>query len=231
MVMFMRIGRFFLVFIYLLVGFYCTHSQGAGFKQLRQVDSGQLASISQKHRKMTIFFHGSGGFDESTTSLKSALLDIQEDSEYLIFIDWTNDSHNQILAPFRSKALGQNFCKQVDGHFTYVHIIGVSVGAFAANSCVEAIKDRHPETKVTIDLLDPFVAIGLDFDYGLHHFGARADDCRQYLNTDDPVPFTNKPIRICKVFDVTDLKPENIFGHDWPLIYFIDSIKQESYFR
>jgi len=52
-----------------------------------------------------------------------------------------------------------------------------------------------------------------------------ADYAEQYLNTDDPVLSTNKPLQKCATVDVTSLRPPEIFGHDWPLVYYTQTLK------
>ena len=37
---------------------------------------------------------------------------------------------------------------------------------------------------------------------------------------DDPVPSTNSIVSHCAVTDVTNVRPVEIFGHDWPLVYY-----------
>ena len=72
-----------------------------------------------------------------------------------------------------------------------------------------------------LTLLDPFTQRGIfDFGYGNRSFGKSADYTEQYLNTDDPVPSTNSPLKNCVCYDITKLRPESIFGHDWPVAYY-----------
>jgi hypothetical protein len=78
-----------------------------------------------------------------------------------------------------------------------IHLIGISVGSFAANAaaveCKASPKDKRPFIQLT--LLDPFTQRGIfDFGYGNRVFGKSADYAQQYLNTDDPVPSTNAPL-------------------------------------
>lgn len=40
---------------------------------------------------------------------------------------------------------------------------------------------------------------------------------------DDPVPFTNEPLEHVVTYNVTSLRPAEIFGHDWPLVYYSQS--------
>ena len=110
---------------------------------------------------------------------------------------------------------------------TSVHVIGVSVGAFAADACARTCtairaKGTH-RPRVSLTLLDPFTARGvLGWGYGRRWFGTTVDYASQFLNSDDPVPSTNAPLPHCFVYDVTPAKasfrlPKPYFGHAWPI--------------
>jgi hypothetical protein len=104
--------------------------------------------------------------------------------------------------------------------------IGISVGAFPASAMVQELhKTLKPSIRrnicIQLTLLDPFqqkAVLGVNF--GRFNFGKGADYAQQYLNTDDPVPSTNDPLPNCVSIDITSLRPNNILGHDWPLIYY-----------
>ena len=51
----------------------------------------------------------------------------------------------------------------------------------------------------------------------------------QLSNLSDPVPSTNDPLPSCAVTDVTKVRPSNIFGHDWPLVYY-SNLHQHNYY-
>ena len=184
-----------------------------------------LAANLKPFQTATLVFHGSEGFDRNTDSLKAVLADRQKSSELILFVDWSKHSVNRLTASYQGQRVGKKFANKLDIKAKHLHIIGISVGAFAANAYVEQIKKFHQEARVKLTLLDPFVAKGLDFSYGIRVFGKNADVCQQFLNTDDPVPFTNKPLSSCSVIDVTSLRPEDVAGHDWPLVYYTKLIE------
>ncbi|GMH64111.1 hypothetical protein TrRE_jg13028 [Triparma retinervis] len=113
-----------------------------------------------------------------------------------------------------------------------IHIIGISVGAFAADATISRLRkyiDQHPNApkiNLQLTLLDPFTQRGIfGVNWGIKNFGRNADYAQQYLNTDDPVPSTNEPCDNCAVFDVTNTSKRKkvdgeIFGHDWPLVHY-----------
>lgn len=117
-----------------------------------------------------------------------------------------------------------------------------SVGAFAADaacseyralwsststSSTSSESTGYPRPTLQLTLLDPFTQRGvLGPGYGSRNFGKSADYAQQFMNTDDPVPSTNEPCGGCAVWDVTGARERgeggngDIFGHDWPLVYF-----------
>lgn len=104
-----------------------------------------------------------------------------------------------------------------------VHVIGISVGAFPADSVSAELKSRRKDSVyVQLTLLDPFTQRGIfDVNYGARKYGKSVDYFQQYLNTDDPVPSTNTPLANSVCYDITDIRPKEIsFGHDWPVAYY-----------
>ena len=200
---------------------------------------------------VTIVFHGAGGEDEFTDELMKNLNSgsteskpSQQQSSYNHIVDWSEYSANIFQASYSGQKVGRIAAKELlkqvgipGNKLTAIHFIGISVGAFAADAAVNEVtkefetrssKWQNPKTGtppfVQLTLLDPFQQRGIfGFGYGNNEFGKSADYAEQYLNTDDPVPSTNKPLKKTVCYDVTSLRPENIFGHDWPLVYYARS--------
>ena len=209
----------FLVFAYSQLSFGSLSPKGQVYV-ITENQFHELANDPMLYDRAILIFLGSGGFDQNTAALQQELEAVQGKTDLMVLVDWSKDSANRLLASFRAQRVGGKLAKLVASKAGSFHVIGISVGAFAADAVVAGIKGSHPEVPVSLSLLDPFVAIGLDIGYGIRAFGKKADACKQYLNTDDPVPFTNKPLKHCAVWDVTAERPEGIPGHDWPLIFF-----------
>ena len=143
------------------------------------------------------------------------------------FLDKSSNIDNSFATPI---AKGMGGLRNID-------FIGISVGAFAADS---AAKWYHHETIEKIDnkglpfvhtkltLLDPFTSKGIfGYHWGIRNFGMTLDSNKVlnlrvvndpatdyfevYLNTDDPVPSTGDPILNANNFDVTDDKSKMNF--------------------
>jgi len=193
---------------------------------------------------VTLVFHGAGGQDQYTDELMKNLEAPRGrgGKSYEAIVDWSAVSGNILQASFNGQRVGRETASLLLSKLRYrngtpgeeinkcntVHVIGISVGAFAADSCVTQIKKvlgaRANEVNVQLTLLDPFLQRGvIGVGYGTKTFGRSADYAQQYMNTDDPVPSTNDPCTNCACVDVTALRPKEIFGHDWPLVYYARS--------
>ena len=172
----------------------------------------------------------------------------QQQSSYNHIVDWSKYSANILQASYNGQQIGKLAAKELleqvmssNNNLTTIHFIGISVGAFAADAAVKEVKKNFEISGsskgeknsnntgsippfVQLTLLDPFQQRGIfGVGYGNNEFGKSADYAEQYLNTDDPVPSTNKPLKNTVCYDVTNLRPESIFGHDWPLVYYARS--------
>ena len=121
------------------------------------------------------------------------------------------------------------------------------VSSSSSSSSSPSLSSSSPSPFLKLTLLDPFTSRGAipipsAYKYGANNFGKTADCAIQYLNTDDPVPTTNEPLPLCACVDVTALRPRGdnsvgsgsvgdeseIFGHDWPLVYYSRLIRSEN---
>lgn len=195
----------------------------------------------------TIVFHGAGGEDAFTSELMKGL-DVAAESKskssrpqtyYNHIVDWSKYSANILQASYNGQQIGKLVARELlhqastpnNNSLKTIHFIGISVGAFSADAAVNEVKKHFENSNdgtavpfVQLTLLDPFQQRGIfGVGYGNNVFGKSADYAQQYLNTDDPVPSTNKPLKNTVCYDVTNLRPESVFGHDWPLVYYARS--------
>ncbi|VEU37668.1 unnamed protein product [Pseudo-nitzschia multistriata] len=191
----------------------------------------------------TIVFHGAGGEDSYTNELMKRLDAAAESSSsglqnhYNHIVDWSQNSANILQASYNGQQIGRIAARELleqatapNNSLKTIHFIGISVGAFSADAAVNEVKKNFQNSNsieapfVQLTLLDPFQQLGIfGVSYGNKTFGKSADYAQQYLNTDDSVPSTNKPLQNTVCYDVTNLRPESVFGHDWPLVYYARS--------
>lgn len=199
---------------------------------------GTSPGINPDVRDITIIFHGAGGQDEYTDDLLRVLSSVESKSRFVKMVDWSKDSTDLLQASVKGSKIGSQIgsilldmlSRDATTKDRRVHVVGISVGAFAANSLIQTLDSdltTRKKTYLQLTLLDPFqqkAALGLN--YGNRNFGKGSDFAQQYLNTDDPVPSTNAPLQYCATTDVTSLRPREIFGHDWPLIYYTQELRK-----
>ena len=210
-------------------------------------------------RDVCLIFHGAGGVDRETSDLERRVRDIDAAAgvaRLVAVYDWSRWLGGQDRAAFDGQAIGRKLGAALrrqeerelllrggEGIRT-LHVIGTSVGAFAADAfasayvAAAATTESKARAKVRLTLCDPFTARpgeSLGDGWGLQNFGRDADYAEHLLNTDDIVPSTNVPVLGCYVRDVTrsalrrsfsapntgkllnDLGARFLLGHNWPM--------------
>ncbi len=194
-----------------------------------------------------LIFHGAGGPDRETANLQRRVEACDRAAgleRYVAVFDWTEWLGGSSRAAFDGQAVGKRIGEQLAaeaGALRSLHVIGTSVGGFAADATVSAyvgaLEGRN-RARVHLTLTDPFTSRGnLKEGWGMRNFGRTADYAEHYLNTDDLVPSTNEPLPLCYVYDVTrcaerrdfrppstgnflkDLGARALLGHNWPMGY------------
>lgn len=149
--------------------------------------------------QITLVFHGAGGVDKNTDALMETLQTHDDatnekrrngnDSRRSVsnMIDWFAYSSNVLQASFNGQRIGRRYAEKLMKempNLETVHIIGISVGAFAADAAVVELKKQNRNLFVQETLLDPFCLRGVvDGGYGTRNYGKAADYAQQFLNT------------------------------------------------
>ena len=189
-------------------------------------------------KSVFIIFPGFGGPDLNTKRIEEMIKASDatySEKRYTATYDWTKWRGNTIRAAFDGEMVGQLIGKQLKERrdtsrkIQNLHVIGVSVGAFAANACIDEFSKQNMTGIATrLTLLDPFTCKGLfGQGYGLRRFGVNAKFCENFFNSDDPVPFTNEPLPHAYNYDVTESRQRASFTplpgdnmHSWPAAFF-----------
>ena len=191
-------------------------------------------------KQVAVLFPGYGGVDANTERI---IDEISKDGIKAYCYDWEKYRGNLFRAASCGMAIGTQLGKELASakNIESVHFIGISVGSFAANACldtftadVERQKKSGKRVKFTpllqppegadVDgsesespftratFLDPFTTKGVfGAGFGINKFGAKAQYAEQYLNTDDPVPSTNEACKECHCFDITECGDRDSF--------------------
>ena len=189
-----------------------------------------------------IIFPGFDGPDIHTKQIEKEVAEsdnIHNLVRYICCFDWRIWRSDVFRTSFNSQEVGKRIGQQLANNSSIrcLHAVGISVGAFAANECVKEFKKNSKCNKLftRLTLLDPFTSRGVvGQGYGDKHFGADADFCDMYLNTDDPVPFTNTPLKNAYAIDVTNCEEREHFRpekrdsmHSWPVAFFARHWKRD----
>lgn len=183
---------------------------------------------------VVVIFPGAGGPDIHTETLKNRIIsaDRAKGVKRLVTVyDWRPWLGSFLRASFDGQQVGKRVCKQLaldeaqQGNLKHLHAIGISVGSFAADSCVKAYKKTSENPGYTrATFLDPFTSKGIfGYGWGTRNFGKWADIAESYLNADDPVPTTNDPLNLAHTYDITNANLKKEFTpvkgesyHSWP---------------
>lgn len=191
---------------------------------------------------MTVIVGGSAGPDRYTQNIANALRRIGRKP---LILDWRTNADGSDWSIFSSAIQAGSIARRYGtaigeqmGHVHphSVHVIGVSAGGFAADSLIMAVRRISPDTHLRLTLLDAFTAGDLvefaspGHAAGVSLFGASADYCEAFINTDDPVPSTTVPLQRAVNFDVTSSSLRSQFEleaasrgdsmHLWPAEYY-----------
>ena len=198
-------------------------------------------AVTADVKELVVLLPGAGGPDANTRRIVAAL---GGRGVQVVEYDYRRFAGDTLRAPFNSQRVGETLGEELARvqsagglpRLEVLHLIGVSVGAFAADRCAGVYAARVPASgraRTRLTLLDPFTARGLgglaraSSAYGVARFGSSADEAWAIFNADDPVPSTNSPLRLCSNLDVTAAEARASFEplpgdslHSWPCAWF-----------
>jgi hypothetical protein len=141
----------------------------------------------------------------------------------LVAYDWRDAARDRLAAPGAGQAEGEAIAKALEGRpLTHLHLVVHSAGAHVAYGLEQALSRWPSRPTLHLTLLDPFLGLGLDFEWGRSRVGTVADFTESWLNRGDGVPGTEVPVDAAHTFDVTDAasRPMGLTGsapHWWPI--------------
>ena len=210
-----------------------------------------LFSSSKADRRdgIVVIFCGAGGPDLNTDRLAAAVRsnDRRMRIRRLVHVcDWKPYGSSLIRAARNAAEIGEMLGKMVAEDSAlhpsptfYIHSIGISVGAFGADSLIGAVSKRLPARdglSLRLSLLDPFTSKGVLRVLARlpQPLGRTATYCEQFMNTDDHVPSTNAPLKHAVCYDVTSSGgkrdysplPSDSPGHAFPVYYYARNLRR-----
>jgi len=148
-----------------------------------------------------------------------------------ISLNWEKFSSDVFICSVAGRKIGYQIGKKIAQHKNIkgIHAIGHSCGAFVVLGICEAVKTSNKKILVQTTYLDPVsIYAGIQWNYGITHFGSCADFSDTYIDTDDSVPGSNQILPFSATTDVTSLKlKKEIPPHAWPTRYYVDAYKSQ----
>ncbi|MFZ5439973.1 MAG: hypothetical protein ACOZQL_08180 [Myxococcota bacterium] len=185
---------------------------------------GQLPAASARD-VWVLVVHGSGdGPERWATPMVDALRPrvVMPERVELLAYDWRDAATDKLSAAGNGQREGRAIADVIaTRQLTHVHVIAHSAGAHLAHGLELALAEQAPRPTLHLTLLDPFLGMGLDFEWGAARFGTKADFAEDVFNRGDGVPGTDVAVQAAHAFDVTDAKPAGDVwagkeGHWWP---------------
>ena len=194
--------------------------------------------IDAERDDVVLVLHGAGGPDANSRRIVDAMQKRYIKAQVVEYV-YTPFVGNQLQAPFNAMRVGDHLAEELLLNSAAptrrrVHIVGISVGAFAADRLATRLAADGRCEQVKLTLLDPFTARGLlglvrpESAYGVNNFGrAPRVVTESVFNRDDPVPSTNLPLRCAVNFDITNAATRTRFTplpgdnlHSWPAAWY-----------
>lgn len=187
----------------------------------------QLPNISPSTQQVTFIVHGKDDNAETWATDMQTILRAQSNPSTEVFtLGWSPYSDNFLRCSVDGRSIGKRLGKQLvtQTHVKRVHLIGHSAGAFVVYGFCQGVKHANPSIPIHTSYLDPLgIYGGLNWDYGLNHFGDCADFSEAYIDIDSGVPGSNEPLPHTHTIDVTGLRIARSFTqspHIWPVYYY-----------
>ncbi len=187
--------------------------------------------INSNAKELIVLVHGKGDTADSWAIKFADELNAEHltSDQQILALDWREYSKDMFRCSLNGRRTGHNLAGKIlaNSDIRSLHLIGHSAGSFVVYGMCEEIKKNGNQMKVHTTYLDP-VSIygGIDWQFGSRNFGSCADISDAYIDTEDEVPGSNKPLKHPHTFDVTALKPQssNINPHLWPIMYYRQAV-------
>lgn len=190
-----------------------------------------IPSINANTQHITLIAHGlndtaASWSDPLKTILQEQHTESKTNHAQIISLDWNPYSQSTFRCSIDGKRIGALLGKKISTstQLHSAHLIAHSCGSFVILGLCESLKTHSKNIQVQTTYLDP-VSIygGIFWNYGLRHFGSCADFSDAYIDHQDNVPGSDKPLPKSHTFDVTAARKKTNFNqspHIWPTVYY-----------
>jgi hypothetical protein len=180
--------------------------------------------------RLVLIVHGSVDGDNPQFPAIASALEVRHAGEPGVavrYLRWEPWSDLRLRAAASAQQLGSQLGGQLAGQpLERIDLVVHSSGSYTADALCESYRTAVASpTRIQMVFLDPFQIGGfVDWSHGARTHGRCADFALSVLNTDDPAPATNRPLRHAFNLDVTAHPAREGYGrngHYWPVEYFL----------
>jgi hypothetical protein len=223
----MRLSRLFLP---LLVAAAAGIAGMEAYTRTPQAVSAPVLDLPADVSRLVLIVHGSfDGDNPQFPAIASALAARHGDDPGVVvrYLRWGPWSDLRLRAASSAQRLGSRLGGQLAGlPLARIDLVLHSSGSYTADALCESYRAAAASpARVQMVFLDPFQIGGfVDWSHGARNHGRCADFALSVLNTDDPAPATNRPLRHAFNLDVTAHPAREGYdrnGHYWPVEYFL----------
>lgn len=199
-------------------------------------DSVQVGTIRDDIEELIVLAHGKGDTPSSWAEGFAHELErsVLNDGQQVVTVDWRDYSMDMFRCTLNGRRIGQEIGQKLiaSKQLKRLHLIGHSAGAFVVYGICEAVKKKNGKIFVHTTYLDPVgIYGGIDWGYGVRNFGSCADISDAYIDHEDGVPGSDKPLKHPHTFDITALKKLERYNgspHLWPIEYYRQAVVTNS---
>lgn len=188
-----------------------------------------LENLDQSHPQASHLVLIAHGVRDSPLTWSSSLADLLKarhgDGTAVYPVNWNPYSNDVFRCAVSAKRIGHKIGAIIASRdqIESLHLIGHSCGAFVVYGICREVKSNAPRITIQSTYLDPLSVYGAWWDYGPDKFGRCSDFADSYIDVDDDVPGSNRPLPHAFTVDVTQARVKNninINPHNWPTLYY-----------
>lgn len=223
----MRLSR---LFLFLLIAAAAGITGMEAYTRTPQAVSAPALDLPADVRRLVLIVHGSVDGDNPQFPAIAGALEARHADEPGVavrYLRWEPWSDLRLRAAASAQRLGSQLGAQLAGlPLERIDLVVHSSGSYTADTLCEGYRAAAERpARVQMVFLDPFQIGGfVDWSHGARNHGRCADFALSVLNTDDPAPATNRPLRHAFNLDVTVHPAREGYGrngHYWPVEYFL----------
>jgi hypothetical protein len=192
-------------------------------------DTIDFNQFQTEQSSLILLAHGAHDKSESWLIPLQQAYNKRQHSAQVMPLNWSNYAQTPLNCAIKAGRIGKLLGEEIliSKNLNNVHLIGHSCGAFVIYAACKAIKETNNNIVVQTTYLDPLSINGINWRYGLDHFGTCADYSEAYIDTEDGVIGSNELLPHTHTYDVTAVRKatnSSSSPHNWPTMYYLQLV-------